>query len=358
MTDTHNALTTIARADLATTAAPQRGPVMHPAQKAAIVLVSLGPENASQILTELGEDRLKRFVKTLHNMPEVSARMTEEVIGEFLHKLEDSSSVAGGAEGAHRFLSAALDDDRATKLINEVTAASRPVWSVLADVDDEQIAAWLRGEHPQVAAIALSRLAPVKAARVLEKFDDDERQDVVLRMSSAAAAEGSVAERIGEAISRDFLPKVRKNASRKDPADLIAGVMNHVTGDVRDRLLEQMNGTAPDLTGAVRKKMFTFEDIPTRLSSRDVGLVLRQVEESTLLVALRVSSEKNPDLLEFIFSAIPKRLGERLREEMGEIDPPSKRAGEAAQGEITAAITALRDSGALKFLSTESEEDE
>lgn len=229
---------------------------------------------------------------------------------------------------------------------------------MLADVDDEQIAAWLRGEHPQVAAIALSRLAPVKAARVLEKFDDDERQDVVLRMSSAAAAEGSVAERIGEAISRDFLPKVRKNASRKDPADLIAGVMNHVTGDVRDRLLEQMNGTAPDLTGAVRKKMFTFEDIPTRLSSRDVGLVLRQVEESTLLVALRVSSEKNPDLLEFIFSAIPKRLGERLREEMGEIDPPSKRAGEAAQGEITAAITALRDSGALKFLSTESEEDE
>ncbi|WP_340107288.1 FliG C-terminal domain-containing protein [Pikeienuella sp. HZG-20] len=368
MTDTETALAPVAPTSVAktsegaltTTTGRQglyRAEQLEPAEKAAIVLVALGPEVASRLLAGLGEARLRRFARTVSNLREVPADVVERVIAEFLHKIEDTRSVGGGAAEARRFLAEVLDKNQVNQIMSDLDVAGRTVWSLLGDISDARIAAWLKSEHPQVAAIALSRLTSEKAAKVLERFEQSEAEDIVIRMGPAAAADPAVAARIGEVIARDFLPTALSRGGRQEPADLIAGVMNHVSGPVRDRLLEAMESAAPSLAEAVRKVMFTFEHIADRINPRDVSLITKTVDEAVLLRALKSGGERTRRTTEFILDNVSKRLAERLREDLEALPAATRREGEEAQAEIVAAIINLRNAGALKMIVTETAEE-
>ncbi|QIE55388.1 hypothetical protein G5B40_07905 [Pikeienuella piscinae] len=369
MTETETALATVAPGAIAKstgtalTAAGADHAGAHPAdrleqaEKAAIVLVALGPETAARLLAGIGERRLHRFARIVNGLSEVPADVVERVIAEFLHKIEDTRSVGGGAVEARRFLSEVLDKDQVNRIMGDLNTKGRSVWSMLGDVPDVRIANWLRSEHPQVAAIALSRLSPVKAARVLERLGQAEAEDIVMRMGPAAIADPGVTARIGDVIARDFLPAAISQRNRPEPADLIAGVMNHVSAAVRDRLLAAMVDAAPKLAEAVRKVMFTFEHIPERINPRDVGLITKSVDEAVLLRALKAGGERGRATADFIFANISKRLAERLREDLEALPQPTRKEGEEAQTALVAAIVDLRESGALKIIVTESGED-
>lgn len=369
MTETETALATVTPARFAKTTGTalaasgaehggaHQADRLEPAEKAAIVLVALGPETAARLLSGIGERRLHRFARIVNGLNEVPADVVERVIAEFLHKIEDTRSVGGGAVEARRFLSEVLDKDQVNRIMGDLDTKGRSVWSLLGDVSDVRIATWLRSEHPQVAAIALSRLSAVKAARVLERLGPAEAEDIVMRMGPAAIADPGVTARIGEVIARDFLPAAISQRNRQEPAELIAGVMNHVSGAIRDRLLEAMVSAAPKLAEAVRKVMFTFEHIPERINPRDVGLITKSVDETVLLRALKAGGERSRGTADFVFGNISKRLAERLREDLEALPEPTRKDGEAAQTALVAAIVDLRDAGALKMIVTESVED-
>lgn len=336
---------------------PAKARALTPAEKAAVVLVALGPEAASRVLLGIGERRIRRFAKIVSELGEVPAETVDATLAEFLSRLEDDRAVGGGATEARRFLTEVLEKDQVDRIMGDIDAAGRSVWSLLGDVEDARIAEWLGSEHPQVAAIALSRLTAQKAARVLEKFDAARADDIVLRMGPAVAADPAVAARIGEVIARDFLPAAMKGQSRKDPAELIAGMMNHVSVRTRDRLVEALEGSAPKLAESVRKIMFTFEHIPERISPRDVGMVVKAVDEATLMKAMKHGLGRSPKAVEHILANISKRLAERMREDLAALAEPSRKDGEAAQAVVVAAIVQLRDTEALKFVEQETVED-
>ncbi len=350
---TGNALATIPQAK--PPAAPQVK--LTSGEKAAVILVALGPEAAAKLLTGIGERRIRRFARIVSDLKEVPPEVVEATIAEFLSKLDADRAIGGGATEARRFLSEVLERDQVDRIMGDLDAAGRSVWSLLGDVEDERIANWLRTEHPQVAAIALSRLTSQKAAQVLERFDAAEADDIVIRMGSAATAEPAVAARIGEVIAREFLPSAIQRQGRKDPADVIAAVMNHVTGRTRDRLVEALGDATPKLAEQVRRIMFTFDHIPERISPRDVMMVVKSVEEGTLMKAMKSSMARSPKAVEHILSNISKRLAERMREDLEAMAEPSRKEGEAAQGELVAAIVGLRDTGLLKFIELETLED-
>lgn len=365
MTDTEIALPSRLPAPVAksalTTAGGRGGPMradrIGSPEKAAIILVALGPETAARLLSGVGERRIRRFAKIVNDMREVPADVVERVITEFLQKIEDTRSVGGGAVEARRFLTEVLDKDQVNQIMGDLDAAGRTVWSLLGDVDDIRIAAWLRSEHPQVAAIALSRLTSVKAARVLERFEPSEAEDVILRMGPAVDADPAVASRIGEVIARDFLPTAMMKQHGQNPADMIAAVMNHVSTRTRDRLIEAMTAASPKLAESVRKIMFTFDHIAERISPRDVGQITKAVDEVVLLRALKAGGERGRGITEFFMGNMSKRLSERLREDLAATPEPTRKEGEEAQAVLVAAIVELRDSGALKMIEAETVED-
>lgn len=337
--------------------APPPAPMRSQAFKAAVVLVALGPEGAAKILADLGSKRIRRFARILNEMSRVPPTEVEAALAEFIRRMEETRAVVGGRDATRRFLSEVLENDQVEQIMTDLASARRSVWSALGDVEDKRIADWLRREHPQVAAIALSRLTSVKAARVLEKLEEDEARDIVIRMGAAAAADPELTERIGAVIERDFIPAVREKQSRADPATMIASMMNHVSTEVRNRLVSEMEKERPTLAASVLKLMFTFENIVERVNARDVGLVVKEIEEATLLRALRSGGDMAEKVGEFIFGNIPKRLAERLREDLAAIEAPTRREGEAARAALVGAVVALRDRGEIRLIETETVED-
>lgn len=229
--------------------------MLGPVEKAAIVMIALGPEAASALLGEMGEQRIRRFAQAVNTMNRVSADVVDQVIGEFLDLLQDTMSLTGGPDEVKRFLGEVLDSDSVTRIMEDLGGSGVSIWTRLAQVDEARLAAWLKMEHPQFAAVVLTKLNSLKAARVLELFDADMAQIVVLRMSRIPVLDGATMASLTEIIERDFLPTVQREKGARKPADLIAGLMNHVSGAVRDDLLGRMKQEAPALTEEVQKVM-------------------------------------------------------------------------------------------------------
>lgn len=322
-----------------------------PVEKASIILAALGPSGSAGLLEGMEERRIRAFARTVARLRHVDPATVERVIAEFLELIEADEGVEGGPEATRRHLAAFLEGGKLESIMREVgDDEAESVWDGLAELRDAMLAGWLQTEHPQVAAITLSRLPSPKTARVLEALPADAAQEIVLRMRQAAAAPQEMVDRIGDVIASDFLPIARMKARSADPAELIAAVLNHVSGEVRESVLGRMAADDPALESGVRRVMFTYEDIPARLAEKDIGQVLKAIDEAVLLAALKHGEQGAKAVGEFLLGGVTKRLAERMRGDLAELEPPSKKDGEAAQAELVGAIAALRDSGALKLI--------
>lgn len=322
-------------------------------EKAAVILAALGPKVAATLLEGFDRSRIQRFAHAVNDMREISAATVDSIIGEFLTQLEKEAGIAGGGDETRRFLDEFMEKEQVNQLMEDVEARGRSVWTALNDVADTRILSWLKSEHPQVAAITLTKLTSAKTARLLEQLEPETAKRLILRMSQATSAPAEVTKRIGEIIKQEFLPAATDKTGRLDPPELIAAVMNHVSSGVRNHLMDHMETYTPALAETVRKFVFTYEDIPKRINGRDVSLIIKAVDESSLLVALKSTGEEAMATSEFILSNISSRLASRLRDDLNELPNPKPKEFEAAQAVIVAEIVNLRDRGVLKMIEIE-----
>ncbi len=331
-------------------------PQLTDVEKAAVILAALGPKIAASLLDGFDRGRIQRFARAVNDMQEMSMATVDNVIAEFLLRLTEDAGLAGGDEETRRFLSEFMEKEQVNQLMDDVQAKGRSVWTALGDVADTRLLSWLKSEHPQVAAIALTKLTSAKTAGLLEQLEPDLAKRIVLRMSQATSAPPEVTERIGEIIRQEFLPIAKVKKDRKDPPELIASIMNHVSSGVRDSLMDHMEESSPALAASVRKFVFTYEDVPKRISGRDVSQIIKVVDEATLLVALKSTGDAAIATSEFILSNISTRLAARLRDDLKELPSPKRKEFESAQGTVVAEIVALRDRGVLKMIEIETPE--
>lgn len=323
------------------------------ADKATIVLAAIGPGPAAPILKSAGDERAKRFARILGQLPQAAAETVDAVLTEFLELLEDEKSVSGGPDLARTFLAEVMSPAELDLAMADIGGEAPSVWRSLAQLPDEDILEWIEGEHPHVAAVALTQLPSDKSARVIEAMPQDIARDLMLRMGQSAFAPPQLVGRIAQALETDFLPKARMRAEGSDPADQVASVLNHVEADLREEILGALVDAKPALGASVRRIMFTFENISERVQPRDVAIITRAVNEATLLRALKLDDPAGKRVAEFILGNISSRLADRLRGDLADMDPPSQSDSDAARAALVAAITEARDGGEIKLLDPE-----
>lgn len=335
-----------------------RPPALAPApiEKAAMILTAIGPELAAGFLRDLAEPDMARFARAIGGLGKINQDVLDAVIMEFLELLTTGPEISGGSKAAHKLLSAVLDDEDEVKRLIEGRQRSevRSVWERLNDTPVPTLANFLQAEHPQTAAVVLSEMRAEVAASVLERLDRGFAQSVVLRLSRVPQLDPPIATSIEGAIERDFLSVLQRNLSKRRPADLIAGLMNNISTDVREGFLSYLEAQEPSLAQDVQRTMFTFEDIAVRLHGRDVAGVLRDVPEEVLLKALKLGEAQASATVPFILENLPRRLSERYVEEMAGIGDLSRKEGESAQIEITKAIQAQVKAGTVRFVEKDS----
>lgn len=320
-------------------------------QKASIVLAVLGPNAAAPILKELTAAQLQRFALAITGLRQVPNAVLEDVITEFLEELAGKRDLTTGTEIARQLLGQVMDDAEVSRLLDRLSAPTeRMVWDQLGAMPPPNLARILQVEHPQTIAVILSELRASEAAAVLEYIEPEIGQRAVLRLSRPPRLSPDVSAILSKTLEENLLADMRDKLSVAKPADMIAGMMNNLSSNVRALMLERLSDETPDLSAEVQKVMFTFADIAKRVAERDVSQIVRSVDEDTLLTALKTSDDMRLATTPFILGNISKRLAERFAEQIEQLEEVPQKAGEQAQAIVIAAIQKLAQDGEITLI--------
>ena len=312
-------------------------------QKAAILLIALGPERSADIFKHLKEDEIEELTLEIANTRSVSPQVKEDVLNEFYQICLAQQYIAEGGIGyAKELLDKALGEDRAKEVITKLTASLqvRP-FEFVRKTDPSQLLNFIQDEHPQTIAMILSYLTSAQAALVIGALPPEKQADVARRIAQMDRTSPDVIKEVERVLERKLSSLVNQDYTIVGGIDSIVNILNNVDRATEKRIMESLEVDEPELAEEIRKKMFVFEDI-LLLDDRSIQRVLRDVENADLELALKSSTEEVQNV---IFRNLSKRLAAMIKEDMDFMGPVRMKDVEEAQQKIVAVIRKLEDSG-------------
>jgi flagellar motor switch protein FliG len=326
-------------------AAPRKRSRLGGRQKAAVLLVSLGPSRAAEIFGHLKEDEIEALSLDMAKLNQVPVEVSQEVIGELVETcLAQAYMAEGGVEYAREVLERAVGPERARQIVGRLSAAiERRPFEFLRRTPPEQIHAFIRNEAPQTVALVIANLHTDLAAQVLALLEPEEQAEVAMRIGMMRETSPEVIEAVESVLRQRLSNVISQDYAVAGGVQSLADILNHTDRGTERNVLDSLSTVNADLAEQVRMLLFTFEDI-VKLDDRSIQLILKEVESKDLAVALRGVGR---DVQERIFSNMSERGGEMLAEEM-EYMPAQRRAVvEEAQGRIVAVVRRLEEAGGI-----------
>jgi len=324
--------------------------------KAAVLLVSLGPERAASVFKHLKEEEIEQLSLEMAKTRQVPMDTSEAVWHELVETVMAEAYVAeGGVEYAREVLERSVGPDRARELIGRLSATiERRPFEFLRRSSPEQIFAFLRNEAPQTIAVVIANLHTVLAAEVLSQLPPEQQAEVALRVGTMTEISPDVTRDVEAVLRQKLSNVVTHEYSSAGGVRSLADILNNSDRTTERNVLDSLAERYAELADEVRMLLFTFEDI-VKLDDRSIQLVLKGVDAKDLGLALR---GVNDETKARIFSNMSERGAEMLREEM-EFQPAQKRSVvEEAQGRIVASIRRLEESGEIIISRGGGEEDQ
>jgi flagellar motor switch protein FliG len=314
-------------------------------QKAAIALVSLGPERAASVLSHMPHTEVEALSAEMAAIWSVDVETTLGVYNELAAGLQNNTEVrTGGLDYAREVLSNLVGTDRADEILASLTAKGefRP-FDFLRRTTPEQIRTFLSDEAPQTIALVLASLYSGLSGRVLAELPADLQTDVAKRIALMGETNPEVIADVDAGLRQKLSAISTKEFASPGGVDSLAEILNSAGRSSERTVIEGLAAEDPALADAVRLRMFTFEDL-VELEDREIQLILREVDQKELILALRGVGE---ELIEKILRNLSQRGAEMLREDM-EVSPPQRRAVvEDAQGKVVAVVRRLEEEGTI-----------
>ncbi len=314
-------------------------------EKAAILLIALGPEKSAAIFKHLKEEEIEQLTLEIANTGSVSPAVKEEVLGEFYEVCLAQQYIAeGGINYAKELLEKALGEDKAKQVIGKLTASLqvRP-FEFIRKTDPSQLLNFIQDEHPQTIALILAYLPPQMSSMVVSALAPEKQADVAKRIAQMDRTSPDVIKQVEKVLERKLSSLVNQDYTIVGGVDAIVAILNSVDRGTEKHIMETLEIEDPELADEIRKKMFVFEDILT-LDDRAIQRVLRDVDNSDLAMALKGSNEEVQNV---IFKNLSKRLAVMIKEDMEFMGPVRMKDVEEAQQKIVNVIRKLEDSAEI-----------
>ncbi|WP_342512607.1 flagellar motor switch protein FliG [Sporosarcina sp. FSL K6-1522] len=314
-------------------------------QKAALLLISLGPEVSASIYKHLSEEEIERLTLEISGVKKVEASVKEEIIEEFHNiALAQDYISQGGIGYAKTVLEKALGKDHAQAIINRLTSSLqvRP-FDFARRADPGQILNFIQNEHPQTIALILAYLEPEQAGMILSSLPQEMQADIAKRIATMDSTSPEVISEIEAVLERKLSSTVTQDYTETGGVDAVVEVLNGVDRSTEKTILDALEIQDPELAEEIRTRMFVFEDIVT-LDNRSIQRIVRECANEDLILAMKVSSEEVKDIL---FRNMSQRMAESFQEEMEVMGPVRLRDVEEAQTRIVTIIRRLEDSGEI-----------
>lgn len=314
-------------------------------QKAAILLIALGPEKSANIFKHLKEDEIEQLTLEIANTRSISQSVKDEVLDEFYEVCLAQQYIAEGGIGyAKELLEKALGVDKARDVIGKLTASLqvRP-FEFIRKTDASQLLNFIQDEHPQTIALILSYLSSSQSAAIISSLAPDKQADVAKRIAQMDRTSPDVIKEVEKVLERKLSSLVNQDYTIVGGVDSIVDILNTVDRGTEKHIMETLEIEEPELADEIRRKMFVFEDILS-LDDKSIQRVLREVDNNELAVALKGSNE---EVQTVIFNNLSKRLSAMIREDMDFMGPIRLKDVEEAQQKIVNIIRKLEDSGEI-----------
>jgi flagellar motor switch protein FliG len=326
-------------------------------QKLAALLVMLGAESAAVILKQFQPREIESVSREMARFNLITREQQQDILMEFSNvAVAASTSVSAGVEVTRNTLEKALGSFKASDVLGRVTTTRAPVGAMqsIADMDPRHIFNLLRDEKEQAITFIISHLSPEKAAQVLNLLRPEQRNVVIERLATLAPTPVEVGEKVVEVLNAKLGVKQTRALTQTGGITSVADLLNAMDKNVSRTLLTHIEEHNPDLSQAIRKKMFTFEDLLS-LDPPYIQRIMREIDMRDLTVALKKVSEP---LKRLLLSNISRRAAASVQEEMAFLGHVKMRDVEAAQFRIIDAVRKLEAEGEIEIGTSGSAESE
>jgi flagellar motor switch protein FliG len=314
-------------------------------KKAAVLLLSLEPDLAAEILKRLGPDAAEEVSREIASTGEVSGVLCKEVFGEFYNlALANAYTGEGGLEYAKSLLKKSLSEDDANRIIKQVTQQVQTTpFSFLQKAESENLLTFIQDEHPQTIALILAHLPPQKASEILVGLPSQKQVEVVKRVANMEQTNPEVIREVERGLEHRLSDIVSQTFEKAGGVDTVAEILNLADRSTEKGIMEGLEAEDPDLVEQIRRLMFVFEDI-LLVNDKGIQSVLKEVDNEELSLALKTASE---ELKQKIFKNMSERAAQLIQEDMQYMGPVRVSDVEAAQQKIVDVVRRLEDAGEI-----------
>lgn len=314
-------------------------------QKAAILLISLGPDVSAQVYKHLTEEEIEQLSLEISSVKKVNSDLKEDILDQF-HQIALAQDYIsqGGIGYAKSVLEKAFGEQEAGNIINRLTASLqvRP-FDFARKADPQQLLNFIQNEHPQTIALVLSYLDAEQSGQILSELNQEVQAEVAKRIATMDSTSPEIISQVEQVLERNVSASVAEDYTQTGGIQTVVEVLNGVDRSTERTILDTLEVQDPELAEEIKKRMFVFEDIVI-LDNRAIQRVIREVENEDLRLSLRVVSDEVKDV---IFKNMSQRMADTFKEEMEYMGPVRLRDVEEAQTRVVSTIRRLEDIGEI-----------
>ena len=319
---------------------------LSPREKSAIMMVVLGQEGAADVMKFLTDHEIEELTQTIAELKSLPIELQDEVVSEFeQHLLAGEYMSQGGVDFARGALERAVGPRKAQDILDRVLSSVSSGFYLLRNVPPEQIAPFISHEHPQTIALILSQLDSGQAAGILAQLPEMTQAEVSYRIATMENITPNVLKQIEESLEANLRDILGGNQDVGGPK-VVADILNLTGGSVERNVLDRLDSQDPEVAEYVRNQMFVFEDLQ-KLTDREIQVVLREVEQKDIVIALKAASE---EVKEKLLGNISERIRAFIEEEMAFAGPMRLSEVEEVQLRIVQKIRQLEDQGQVQII--------
>lgn len=335
-------------------AEPQEIKRMSGVDRAAALMLALGKDHGAPIWTELDDDEAKELSSAMMNLGPVSPEVVDYLFVEFANQVAGLGACHGSYAAVERLLGDVFPPDRVKTLMEDLKGPDgKTMWDKLGNVSETVLATYLKNEHPQTAALVLSKLKSEQAAKVLGLLENDFSVEVVSRILKMEPVTNEVLANVEATLRKEFISNLAR-AQKSDPHESMAEIFNQLDRSSEEAILGALENTAPLSAERIRALMFTFEDL-TKLTPAGIQTLLAGADPQLLKVALKGAK---PEVQEVFFSNLSDRARKMLKQEMADMGPVRLRAVEEAQQGLVREAKRLAEAGEIELVDNKTGDDE
>ena len=296
------------------------------ANKAAIILLALGGSFGSRLLKEFDPGEIRKFATSAASLNEIDPTFLGNLVEEFSAEMNKPVLLRGGDQQTRNFLAEALPADQVNKILGAEDVPFVTIWQNFTAGSENTLVPYLLDEHPQTITYILTKLDLDLSAKIVSMLPRELRDSVTRRLLKMQFVETEPNKLVQICLQTDLLTQADTGLEKEGRARM-ATLLNKMDKEQVEMILEGLKVARPSEAAALKKLLFSFEDI-IKLDQKYRLILFDKVQTEQVMIALRGA---DAELKEIILSSLGARARRMIEAELN-----------GAEGEVTKEVAAAR----------------